>query len=69
VLAIFTRNTRRLGEILTIRPAREVEIRGPAGFPVQVDGDVRLRTPLRITVSDVPVLMCVPPERAAIPAA
>jgi diacylglycerol kinase (ATP) len=69
VLAIFTRDTRRLGEILTIRPAREVEILGPAGFPVQVDGDVRLRTPIRITVSDVPFLMCVPPERAAIPAA
>ena len=62
VVAMFTRDTRRLGEILTIRPAREVEINGPAGFPVQVDGDVRLRTPVRIVVNDEPFLMCVPQD-------
>jgi diacylglycerol kinase (ATP) len=68
-VAMFTRDTRRLGEILTIRRAREVEIRSPAGIPVQVDGDVRLRTPVRVVVNDEPFLMCVPPGPASIPVA
>lgn len=61
--AMFMGNTRRVGEILTIKRAREVEITGPAGFPVHLDGDVRLRTPVRIVVSERPLLMCVPGNR------
>lgn len=60
IVGVFTRNLDRVERVLTIRRAREVEITGPPGFPVQLDGDVRLRTPVRIVVSETPLLLCVP---------
>lgn len=40
---------------VAVRAAAEIELEGPAGAPVQVDGDIRLRLPARIRLAGSPI--------------
>jgi len=40
-----------------VQTAARIEIDGPNGAPVQVDGDVRLRLPARIGVAATPIAL------------
>lgn len=44
-----------------IRAARLVEVEGPAGAPIQVDGDAAARAPARITPDPQPIDLLLPP--------
>jgi diacylglycerol kinase (ATP) len=47
-------------KMFTVVPVRELDIRGPAGFPFHVDGDVRLELPVRVVLHERPLRICVP---------
>lgn len=49
----------RLGDVI-ILPAKRVSIEGPAGEPVQGDGDVIARLPLDVTVAEAPLRLVMP---------
>ncbi|MGX1499664.1 diacylglycerol kinase (ATP) [Labrenzia sp. MBR-25] len=49
----------RLG-LAVQHPARTVEILGPAGDPIQADGDIVAHVPAQISVCDEPIRLCVP---------
>jgi len=40
---------------VAVRRAAEIEIEGPAGAPVQIDGDIRAHLPARIRLADAPL--------------
>jgi diacylglycerol kinase family enzyme len=38
-----------------VETAQSIEIAGPAGTPVQVDGDIRMQLPIRIALASTPL--------------
>ena len=50
----------RLSEVRVL-PARDVVVEGPVEDPVQGDGDVVARLPLRVAVDDRPISLLLPP--------
>ena len=61
--ALLAGGTEGMGNAQSVM-ARRVEISGPAGEPVQLDGDIRTALPCTLTVAERPLTLLVPPLRS-----
>ncbi|MCC2113650.1 MAG: YegS/Rv2252/BmrU family lipid kinase [Hyphomicrobiales bacterium] len=61
--ALIAGGTERMGNADSVM-ARRVEISGPLGEPVQLDGDIRTTLPCTLTVAERPLTLMIPADRA-----